>query len=388
MHIAIINISYYPYIIGGAEVSVQNLAEDLAKNHQVSVITASAEREETACIHSVHVYRILNRTKEGSRIKKALARACNPYLAGKVRRLLESIQPDVVHTNNLYDFSLATWRIAEKKNIPVVHTLRDYSLIYSRHKFLNHISRWYSRHVTAVTAPSQYTLDKLVENRFFKSSRYRLCIPNAAVYDESRLEGIMKEKAGKNEQVIDFAYVGRFSPEKGTDWLIAAFHGYSGAARLHLFGQGVLSDEAAGTVKGGGNIISHGFVSQEQLKAEMEKMDVVVVPSVWDEPFGRVILDAYAGGCPVIITGRGGMPEITDDYGTGRILEQETDECLLEAMAFFQDREKIRQMFPCIFEKLKNYTQNEQTRKFLELYESLVQVPEKTGMRKAGGSTG
>jgi glycosyltransferase involved in cell wall biosynthesis len=39
----------------------------------------------------------------------------------------------------------------------------------------------------------------------------------------------------------------------------------------------------------------------------------VLVPSLWDEPFGRVAAEAFAHGRPVITTGRGGLAEIVDD---------------------------------------------------------------------------
>jgi glycosyltransferase involved in cell wall biosynthesis len=39
----------------------------------------------------------------------------------------------------------------------------------------------------------------------------------------------------------------------------------------------------------------------------------VVVPSVWDEPFGRVAAEALAYGRPVITTGRGGLTEVVGD---------------------------------------------------------------------------
>jgi len=49
--------------------------------------------------------------------------------------------------------------------------------------------------------------------------------------------------------------------------------------------------------------------------------DVVVVPSVWQEPFGRVALEALMCGTPVVASNRGGLGEIVQDGITGFIVE-------------------------------------------------------------------
>ena len=41
----------------------------------------------------------------------------------------------------------------------------------------------------------------------------------------------------------------------------------------------------------------------------LNKSEIVVVPSRWEEPFGRTSLEASANGCAVIITNKGGLPE-------------------------------------------------------------------------------
>jgi glycosyltransferase involved in cell wall biosynthesis len=38
--------------------------------------------------------------------------------------------------------------------------------------------------------------------------------------------------------------------------------------------------------------------------------DVLVLPSVWDEPFGRIVIEAMATGLPVVAAAVGGIPEI------------------------------------------------------------------------------
>lgn len=56
------------------------------------------------------------------------------------------------------------------------------------------------------------------------------------------------------------------------------------------------------------NISIHGFTSHPQ--EWMQAADVMLVPSRWEELFGKVIVEAMACGLPVLATDRGGIPEI------------------------------------------------------------------------------
>jgi glycosyltransferase involved in cell wall biosynthesis len=58
-----------------------------------------------------------------------------------------------------------------------------------------------------------------------------------------------------------------------------------------------------------------GFLPHEEIMAEFSRAAIATVPSQWDEPFGRTALEAMAGGCAVIASRRGGMPETIGDAG-------------------------------------------------------------------------
>jgi glycosyltransferase involved in cell wall biosynthesis len=51
------------------------------------------------------------------------------------------------------------------------------------------------------------------------------------------------------------------------------------------------------------------------------EIDALVVPSVWEEPLGRVIHEAMAFGVPSIASRIGGIPEIVEDDVTGYLFE-------------------------------------------------------------------
>ena len=47
----------------------------------------------------------------------------------------------------------------------------------------------------------------------------------------------------------------------------------------------------------------------------MNRHRVMVVPSIWEEPFGIVALEGLACGCEVVIARSGGLPEATGPFG-------------------------------------------------------------------------
>ena len=44
-----------------------------------------------------------------------------------------------------------------------------------------------------------------------------------------------------------------------------------------------------------------------------ESIDLLIVPSLWNEPFGRVVIEAYSYHCPVLMAKNGGLDELVYD---------------------------------------------------------------------------
>tara|TARA_B110000037_G_scaffold218248_1_gene280895 strand:- start:1858 stop:3984 length:2127 start_codon:yes stop_codon:yes gene_type:complete len=55
-----------------------------------------------------------------------------------------------------------------------------------------------------------------------------------------------------------------------------------------------------------------GFMSHMKTLDFFNKSEIAVIPSRWEEPFGRTSLEASSVGCATIISGRGGLKETTD----------------------------------------------------------------------------
>jgi len=55
-----------------------------------------------------------------------------------------------------------------------------------------------------------------------------------------------------------------------------------------------------------------GFRKHKDVLNVLAKSEIAVVPSRWEEPFGRTALESSSRGCATIVSNRGGLPETTD----------------------------------------------------------------------------
>ena len=65
------------------------------------------------------------------------------------------------------------------------------------------------------------------------------------------------------------------------------------------------------------NVYFTGFLDHSKQREVWSKAACSIVPSIWKEPFGMVVLEAWAQERPVIANRIGGLPEIIDDGENG-----------------------------------------------------------------------
>ena len=59
-------------------------------------------------------------------------------------------------------------------------------------------------------------------------------------------------------------------------------------------------------------VVFTGFIDKNDVPKFLGAADIAIVPSIWEEPSGLVILEAQASGLPLITTNKGGIPEIVN----------------------------------------------------------------------------
>lgn len=129
-------------------------------------------------------------------------------------------------------------------------------------------------------------------------------------------------------------YFGRLSREKGLATLIEAVKGIP--VVLKVIGDGPQREELTRRAKSAGldNVRFLGYLQGKSLHQEIRNSRFVVVPSEWPEIFGRVVIEGYALGKPVLGARIGAIPELVQDFKTGLTFEPGNVEDLREKIGY------------------------------------------------------
>ncbi len=145
-----------------------------------------------------------------------------------------------------------------------------------------------------------------VQKRFFIDLDDKLKTKTEVVYPSVNI----KKKLVKKEKNIIF--VGKLNPSKGYDVFSTAI-----IKILNEFknwkAYSIGDEDRRNIYINHKNHFELGFLSHQKVLNVYDKAEICVVPSKWEEPFGRTALESSSRGCATIISGRGGLPETTDN---------------------------------------------------------------------------
>jgi glycosyltransferase involved in cell wall biosynthesis len=146
-----------------------------------------------------------------------------------------------------------------------------------------------------------------------------------------------------NGRPVKFGFIGSFGIPKGLNVLIKALEMVSNQDKceLHIYGGGIgksnnsYLEKCLKRYKAKANIVNHGYIPNDKIIDAYKSIDVLVVPSIYLEVFGLIILEAFSAGRPVIVSKSGGPEELVRDGVEGFIVERNNSKSLAEAMQNF-----------------------------------------------------
>lgn len=326
-------VAHNQYLIRGGEEESSAAEQELLRQHG----------------HEVDVYAEHNeRVGALSKVRVALKTVWSSESYHILRQRLQKQRYDVVHVQNFFPLiSPSIYYAARAEGVPVVQSLRNYRLICTNAALFREgrvcedclgrrvpwpgvVHRCYrgsgiaSGAVAAMIGAHRAmgTWDRMVAvyvalTRFSREKLIEGGLPaERVVVKPNFVEGTAQPGTGAGGYAL---FVGRLSPEKGIGTLLEAWRQLGGVMPLKIVGEGPLEGEVAAARARDPAVEWLGRRPLAEVYELMGGARCLVLPSEWYEPFGRVAVEAFARGTPVIAAALGGMAEMVDDGRTGRL---------------------------------------------------------------------
>ncbi|MBP9749829.1 MAG: glycosyltransferase family 4 protein [Candidatus Pacebacteria bacterium] len=359
----ILHITSLGYEAGGAESGIV-LVDDVLrrKGHTVRVL-ASDLYPDKPHFNTDTFHACAGRSFLG----KCICRVYNRSACRALRKVLAEFKPDVVQLHTTYEVSPAVlFLLREYPTILTAHGAEDYTkglllwgfpprffkdpdasptranltvagwLHYAYHHLVSvPVYRYAFRYVDRVLVVSRYMQDMLR-----REGLAPVCIPNATN---------LFTPAPLDPKSMTILYVGRLEKIKGVQYAIEALVRVRKDvpdARLIVAGTGTyVGDLRAHALRCGvaEQVDFVGHKNVDELYTLYKESAVVVVPSVWPEPFGKVGIEAMSVGRAVVASDVGGIGEWLTGGATGYLVPPSDAEALAEKLVRILTDDMLRE---------------------------------------------
>jgi glycosyltransferase involved in cell wall biosynthesis len=354
--------------------------------------------------HQVDVYEQNNdRVASLGKVQVAVRTIWSQETYQAIGQLLSQKPYDLVHVQNFFPLiSPSVYYAAKAAGVPVVQTLRNYRLLCANAQFFREgricedclgkpiplpgvlhgcyrdsraasaavaamigvhrgLGTW-TKMVDRYIAISQFARDKLVEGGV---PAHKVVVKPNFVYADP---GVGSGRGGYA------LFVGRLGPEKGLHTLLAAWERLHVPIPLKIVGEGPLEAEVCRLTQKLPHVEWLGRKPLSEVYQLMGEAMFLVFPSEWYETFGRVAVEAFATGTPVVAARIGAITELVDPDRTGCLFEpgnaadlsDRVDRLVAQPERLAQMRIQARLEFEAKYTAQANYQQ------LLDVYQPLL----------------
>ena len=339
MRILFINVLYEPYIGGGAEITLKNLVEGIQNlGHEVKVLSFWDKDDKEEGVNRIPVYRakIPNIYLPYGNIRHPFLKRMlwhildiyNPIAKNLVLKNIRKYKPDLVSIHNTYGWSCSIRDAVSESNVPAIQVLHDLYLLCPKNMFKNNTvckkkclicklmrlpCELKSNKLKAVVGISNFILDHYLNYGYFQDVPVK-----KVIYNSRKLDTNINRKVDFN--YINFGFIGTLASNKGIEVLLKAYHKIK-KPNYRLFVAGSGKEDYEEYLKSKYKDNSIVFMGRVDPKDFFEKVDVTIVPSIWYEPLGMIVVESFAFSVPVIGSNIGGIPEMISEGINGMLFD-------------------------------------------------------------------
>ncbi len=303
----------------------------------------AAEREVlTAAGHRVAVHDVQNPSGSLAAAGALALSPWNPVSALALGRVINTHRPELAHVHNTwYSLSSSVLSTLRRRRIPTVMTMHNYrstclngqlfrdgavcQLCLGRPPLPGIGYRCYRGSLPASLAVAGAVgIERwlglwegavelfVVMTEFSRLLLAAAGLPGDRVRVKPHFVADRGPRSGQPSASDTVLFVGRLSSEKGVDQLVEAWSQAETAdLTLRIVGDGPL--RAALEQRRVAGVDVAGWLGPDRVAEELRSARALVVPSIWYEPFGLVLIEGMAAGLPIVASAIGGIPEVVGD---------------------------------------------------------------------------
>ncbi|PCS01428.1 glycosyltransferase [Lactococcus fujiensis] len=331
--IVLISSFYYPTVLGGSELTTKDRGEVLQQlGYDVTVITTKekAQNVTNEIINGVKIIRLPVKSiywsgdkKIHTPLQKLIKKIYEIYShqpLHDIEKMIHEIEPDLIIMHSIcMGFGTAIYELA--KNYRVIQILHDNQVMNPTwNKYFNfifaRINRKRSKLIKEISPVSVFLGEDYQNAGFF---------PNAEVnpiFNVVNAPALAKKEEKPRGRKLKIGFFGTLARHKGIYEFIDSISLCPEIIeKVYIVGEDI---EGIRSKHQTDLILFTGKVALDEVYKLMSEVDVIVMPSIFKEPFGRVIIEAYRERAIVISSNRGELPNLNIDKNL--ILEEITAE--------------------------------------------------------------
>jgi glycosyltransferase involved in cell wall biosynthesis len=375
LRICVVTNYYPPHFIGGYELGCRDIVEALkSRGHQVKVLTSTYRVDHPQTDGEVYRWLKLSQWWTPTDLH-GLAAILKSEKANQqaFRQLCRDLDPELIYVWNPVGISLSVVSIAQQLDLPVCYFVSDhwleewetdpgYRMWEKQRPGIRRPFLWKGilRVLKSLNLAHQPAPPKLRNVQFASEFLKSKALKNGGAFEDAKVIhwGVDLQQfrvAEKADHLKRLLFVGQIIPLKGVHTAIEALqlvvqNGHP-SATLTIVGDSGMTEfkaqlrEMVSSFQLEQNVRFTGQMKRDEVSRIYGEHDVLIFPSVWDEPFSITVLEAMASGLAVVGTATGGSGEILEDGVNALIFEKENArECAACISRLLSDRHLFQEV--------------------------------------------